>query len=229
MSDDTHRIRQIIRDNYTQVVQSSGTCCNTTANCCGTQPTKLDSSRLGYSEVELSELPAHADLGLGCGNPIAIAELKVGETVLDLGCGAGVDCFLAARQVGQQGHVIGVDMTYEMLTQARANAVGYPHVEFRLGEIEHLPVADASVDVIISNCVVNLSPDKPQVFREAFRVLKAGGRLALSDIVALAEIPQQLRADPILYCGCMSGAESPSLLRQWLEEAGFDCNHTQER
>jgi SAM-dependent methyltransferase len=160
---------------------------------------------------------------LGCGNPQASAALKTGETVVDLGCGGGFDCFLAARRVGKKGHVIGVDMTPDMVSKARANAAkgGYANVEFRLGEIEHLPVADASVDVILSNCVINLSPDKAQVFRDAFRVLRPGGRLALSDIVALAPLPAELRDDVALYTGCISGAAGIDELKGWLVAAGF--------
>lgn len=168
-------------------------------------------------------VPPGADLGLGCGNPQAIAALQPGEKVLDLGSGAGFDCFLAVRQVGPQGQVIGVDMTAEMVVRARDNAqeAGYANVEFRLGEIEHLPVADASVDVIISNCVINLSPDKGQVFREAFRFLKPGGRLAISDLVATAPLPPEVRNDLALYAGCMAGAVSIDTLEEMLQEAGF--------
>jgi ubiquinone/menaquinone biosynthesis C-methylase UbiE len=161
---------------------------------------------------------------LGCGNPQAIAALQPGETVLDLGSGAGFDCFLAVRQVGPTGQVIGVDMTAEMVAKARENAgaAGYANVEFRLGEIEHLPVADASVDVIISNCVINLSPDKPQVFREAFRVLRPGGRLAISDIVTTAPLPEEVRNDLALYAGCIAGAATIAELEAMLGESGFD-------
>ncbi len=168
-------------------------------------------------------MPAGADLGLGCGNPQAIAALQPGETVLDLGSGAGFDCFLAVRQVGPSGLVIGVDMTAEMVTKARQNAekAGYGNVEFRLGEIEHLPVADASVDVIISNCVINLSPDKFQVFREAFRVLRPGGRLAISDIVTTAPLPEEVRHDLALYAGCIAGAATIMEIEAMLREAGF--------
>jgi SAM-dependent methyltransferase len=178
---------------------------------------------LGYTPEDLSSVPAGADLGIGCGNPHALARIEPGMTVLDLGCGAGFDVFLAARSVGEQGHVIGVDLTPEMLTKARANAAagGYTNVDFRLGEIEHLPVADASVDVVISNCVINLSPDKQAVFDEAHRVLRPGARLAVSDVVATADIPDDVRTDPDLYASCVAGASTVSEVRAMLQAAGF--------
>ena len=219
---DSNQVRYAVQTAYAQVAQTTSGCCTpSTIGCCA--PVKLDSSRLGYRRAELAALPVDADLGLGCGNPLDTAALQAGETVLDLGSGAGVDCFLAASQVGAGGRVIGVDMTPEMLRKARDNAAqaDYANVEFRLGEIEHLPVADASVDVIISNCVVNLSPDKAQVFREAFRVLKHGGRLALSDVAAHAELPPELRDDSALYCGCVGGAVTAETLRELLAQAGF--------
>jgi ubiquinone/menaquinone biosynthesis C-methylase UbiE len=162
-------------------------------------------------------------MGLGCGNPQAIAELKPGETVLDLGSGGGFDCFLAAPQVGDTGHVIGVDMTPEMLHKARKNAArqGFGNVEFRLGEIEHLPVADSSIDVILSNCVINLSPDKPQVYRETFRVLRAGGRLAISDVVAIGDLPDNIKEDLHAYCGCIAGAATVAEVESMLAKIGF--------
>ena len=178
---------------------------------------------LGYSEAELAAVPEGANLGLGCGNPVAIASLQPGQTVLDLGAGAGFDAFLAARAVGVSGRVIGVDMTPEMLSKARANAKksGFPQVEFRLGEIEALPVADSIVDVIISNCVINLCPDKRPVYREAFRVLKPGGRLAVSDVVARQELPDEVKQDLTLYGGCLAGATPLAELLDILQEAGF--------
>jgi SAM-dependent methyltransferase len=179
--------------------------------------------KLGYSPEDLSSAPDGADLGLGCGNPQAIASLKPDEIVLDLGAGAGFDCFLAARQVGPSGRVIGIDMTPAMLEKARNNSAkaGFQNVEFRLGEIEHLPVADASVDVIISNCVINLSPDKSAVFDEAFRVLKPGGRLAISDVVALKPLPDTLANSVAAYACCISGAPTTESLEVMLSSSGF--------
>lgn len=216
-------IRQAVLENYTKVAQRGGGGCGPEApGCCGGGTVSI-SNQIGYSEAELASVPEGADMGLGCGNPQAIASLKPGETVLDLGSGGGFDCFLAARQVGETGRVIGVDMTPEMIRKARANALkgGYSNVEFRLGEIEHLPVADRSVDAIISNCVINLSPDKASVFREAFRVLKPGGRLAIADIVATAALPEDARQDLALISGCVGGAALIDEIERLLREAGF--------
>lgn len=216
-------IRTAVRENYGKVAKNNGAGGCNSSSCCTPAPAFVTATRLGYSAEEAGAAPEDANLGLGCGNPQAIAALKPGETVLDLGSGAGFDAFLAARAVGIGGKVIGVDMTPEMLASARKNAMkgDYSQVEFRLGEIEHLPVADASVDVIISNCVINLSPDKAQVFREAFRVLRPGGRLAISDVVASAELPEQVRHDLALYSGCMAGASLIDDLSVALQEAGF--------
>jgi arsenite methyltransferase len=190
--------------------------------CCGAGDAE-GSIRLGYSRQELASIPAEADLGLGCGNPTALGELKEGETVVDLGSGGGIDCFLAARRVGAEGRVIGVDMTPPMIERAReaADKAGYRNVEFRLGEIEHLPVADKSADVVISNCVINLSPDKRQTFREAYRILKDGGRLAVSDIVLLEELPPHLKESMELYAGCVAGAMTKQGYLDCIREAGF--------
>ncbi|WP_103996680.1 arsenite methyltransferase [Paenibacillus sp. UNC499MF] len=233
-------IRHNVRSKYKEVAVKSiplSSCCSTgtppaesqaenqTESCCAT-PADFDaiSAKLGYSGEELSAVPEGANLGLGCGNPQAIAALKPGETVLDLGSGGGFDCFLASRQVGAAGRVIGVDMTPEMVTRARRNAEkgNFSNTSFRLGEIEHLPVGDSAVDVIISNCVINLSPDKQQVFREAFRVLKPGGRLAVSDIVTTAELPEEIRNDiNDLHSGCISGASSIEDVERLLQNSGF--------
>jgi arsenite methyltransferase len=192
----------------------------------------FSSEAIGYAADDLAAVPDGADLGLGCGNPLAMLELREGETVLDLGSGGGIDCFIAARQVGVTGHVIGVDMTPEMIDRARRNADagGYPNVEFRLGEVEHLPVADGTVDAIISNCVINLVPDKRQVFADALRVLKPGGRLSVSDIVLLGEVPVQIRDSVEAYVACLSGAVLRDEYLQMLRDAGFtDVQVTSEQ
>jgi SAM-dependent methyltransferase len=201
-------IRKTVREEYAKVARGNTSCCGQSSSCCGASTAEKTSKEIGYSEDEMNAVPDGANLGLGCGNPTAMASLKEGETVLDLGSGAGFDCFLAANRVGKGGHVIGVDMTPDMLEKARANARkgGYDNAEFRLGEIENLPVADNSVDVIISNCVINLSPDKVRVFEEAFRVLKPGGRLMVSDIVLLKKLPDFVRESVAGYVGCISGA-----------------------
>jgi arsenite methyltransferase len=223
-------IRQNVRASYTQVAEASnsGDCCGETSSCCGVSSddaiNTLVSTRLGYSEDDLDKVPEGADMGLGCGNPRAIASIQPGETILDLGSGGGFDCFLAAAETGGSGQVIGIDMTPTMISKARNNAVKgkYHHVEFRLGEIEHMPIANDTVDVIISNCVINLSPDKKQVFSEAFRVLKPGGRLAISDVVAGTELPEDMKQDLALYSGCMAGASLISELQTILEGSGFE-------
>jgi arsenite methyltransferase len=216
-------VRETVRRTYGEIASKSQVsgCCGSGAACCGTATTP--SRALGYSDRELASVPEGADLGLGCGNPQAIASLRAGERVLDLGSGAGFDAFLAARQVAPTGWVIGVDMTPEMIAKARANVAktDLTNVQFRLGEIEHLPVADASIDVIMSNCVINLSPDKPAVFREAFRALAPGGRVAISDIVALAPLPPAIAQDLDAYTGCVAGAAPISDIERMLTEAGF--------
>jgi SAM-dependent methyltransferase len=209
-------IREEVRRRYGASASGKSSCAD---NCC----TSTNATVLGYSVEDTAAAPEAANLGLGCGNPLAIASLKNGQVVLDLGSGAGFDCFLAARAVGKTGRVIGVDMTYEMLAKARENAEkhGFTNVEFRLGEIEALPVADNSVDVIISNCVINLSPEKQRVFNEAFRVLKPAGRLAVADMVATAPLPDDIKADWAAYTGCMSGASQISELERMLQASGF--------
>jgi len=216
--------RKVVREGYAKVAKKEASCCVPADTCCGSTDLAQDISRkIGYTNEELTSVPEGANLGLGCGNPVALASLEEGETVLDLGAGAGFDCFLAANKVGKKGKVIGVDMTPEMLEKARENAQkgDYENVEFRLGEIENIPAADNSVGVIISNCVINLSPDKNRVFNEAFRVLKPGGRLMISDIVLLKELPDSIKSSVAAYIGCLSGAMMKGDYLAVIREAGF--------
>jgi SAM-dependent methyltransferase len=225
---DEVEIKEMVRARYGSIAAADeAACCAPVASsCCGPETAGAShdkARRMGYSEAEVASVPEGANLGLGCGNPQAIAAMQPGETVVDLGSGAGFDCFLAAHQIGATGHVIGVDMTHEMLKKARDNAarIGLGNVEFRLGELEHLPIADNTADVVISNCVINLVPDKEQVFREAFRVLKPGGRLAVSDVIGTARLPAELECDPTLLCGCVAGAAPAERIESWLTAAGF--------
>jgi arsenite methyltransferase len=218
-------IKKMVREGYGQIASQGGSCCLPQASCCGGVTSFEDLSRkIGYSEEELKAAPEGANLGLGCGNPLALASLKEGEIVLDLGSGGGFDCFLAAKQVGETGRVIGIDMTPEMIERAQENARkgGFPNTEFRLGEIENLPVSDGFVDIIISNCVINLSPDKPRVFREAFRVLKPGGRLMISDIVLLKPLPEAVLKSVGAYLACVSGAILKNEYLSAIQESGFE-------
>jgi SAM-dependent methyltransferase len=223
---DQDEIRSKVRERYAGVATGATSGCGCTSpSCCTPRAAgaKEQSAQLGYSAAELDAVPDGANMGLGCGNPQAIAELRKGEVVIDLGAGGGFDCFLAARQVGRRGRVIGVDMTPEMVTKARENARkgGYANVEFRLGEIEHLPVPDGAADAVMSNCVINLSPDKPQVYREIFRVLKPGGRVAVSDVIAIRSIPPAVRRDLDKHSGCVSGAATVRAVKRMLQSAGF--------
>lgn len=220
-------IKSAVRRGYAKIASSGGSCCGP-ESCCGASASADDVARAaGYSDEELSGLPDGANMGLSCGNPTAVASLREGEVVLDLGSGGGLDCFIAARKVGPAGRAIGIDMTPEMVAKARANAetfrrkTGLENVEFRLGEIEHLPVADSSVDVVISNCVINLSPEKPQVWREIARVLRPGGRVAVSDLALLRPLPEAVRSSIEALVGCVAGAVSPEETKRMAEEAGL--------
>ncbi len=221
-----NKIRESVMESYKEVAVSDSSCGCSSSGCCS--PSATDelfnvSEAMGYSELEYINVPEGSNMGLGCGNPLTIASLKQGETVLDLGSGGGFDCFLSSKRVGETGKVIGVDMTPEMISKARENAEkgGFTNTDFRLGEIEHLPVADSTVDVIISNCVINLSPEKEKVFAEAFRVLKSGGRLAISDVVSSVELPEEQKNDLSLYSACIAGASSIDELYALLKNAGF--------
>lgn len=222
---DPKEIKKMVKQGYAEVARTGSTCCSTTSPCCSLSGVVEEISKnIGYSEKELDETPEGANLGLGCGNPTALASLKLGETVLDLGSGAGFDCFLAAARVGKEGKVIGVDMTPEMIEKARENASngGYANVEFKLGDIEEIPVADASIDVVISNCVVNLAPSKDKVFREIFRILKNGGRFIISDMVLLKTIPDKIKESAEAYIGCLSGAILKKDYLNTIKNSGFE-------
>ncbi len=228
-NDKSETVRQKVREGYGQIAKSGGSCCGSTPTCCGSAPAASENlaKHIGYSSEELAALPDGANMGLSCGNPNALAALKPGEVVLDLGAGGGFDVFIAGKKVGAKGRAIGVDMTPEMLAKARKNIAAYQertglnNVEFRLGEIEHLPVADASVDVIISNCVINLSPDKPQVWREIARVLKPGGRVAVSDLALLKPLPPAIMETVEALVGCIAGAVLVSDTEHMAKEAGL--------
>jgi arsenite methyltransferase len=213
-------IREKMREHYADIAERKASCCSAASPGGGDERI---SQKLGYSQVDLEALPAESEMGLGCGNPLSFARLQPGEVVVDLGSGGGIDCLLASKEVGPAGSVIGVDMTPQMLARARKNADsgGHANVEFRLGEIENLPVGDQKTDVVISNCVINLSTDKRRVYREAFRVLKNGGRFAVADMVAIAPLPEALKEDVAAYTGCISGAASVDEVKEWLAAAGF--------
>jgi ubiquinone/menaquinone biosynthesis C-methylase UbiE len=218
-------VKKIVKEGYAKIAVQGGSCCGPASSCCGSVDFPQDISRkIGYSDEELKVAPEGANLGLGCGNPVALASLRDGETVLDLGSGAGFDSFLAANKVGEKGKVIGVDMTPEMIEKAKENARrgSYGNVEFRLGEIEKLPVLDNSIDAVISNCVINLSPDKGKTFQEAFRVLKPGGRLMISDIVLLKKLPKLIKESIEAYIGCLSGAVMKDEYLEKIKAAGFE-------
>ena len=219
-----NKIKKKVRESYGAIAKKGSSCCCSPTNepCCGSEA-KTASRAIGYSDQEIASVPEGANLGLGCGNPIALASMKPGETVLDLGSGAGFDCFLAAQKVGRNGKVIGIDMTPEMIARARENARKgeYANVEFRLGEVENLPVSDSSIDIIISNCVINLSPEKNRVFTEAFRVLKPGGRIMVSDIVLLKAVPNAIMDSIEMYVSCIAGASLKTDYLQTIESAGF--------
>lgn len=222
MSDD--KIKKLVRENYARKAKKDQSCCAPVKSCCGgTDVNEYVSQKIGYSAEEIRSTPEGANLGLGCGNPVAIASLKPGETVLDLGAGAGFDSFLAANQVGSTGRVIGVDMTAEMVEKARENAEKgkYDNVEFRLGDIEELPVDDDSVDVVISNCVINLTPNKNKAFEEAYRALKPGGRIMISDIVLLKDLPDFIKNSAEAYVACVAGASLKDDYIATIKEAGF--------
>jgi len=216
-------VKKIVRAGYAEIAKSGNSCCSCGPSCCGADLTESVSKQIGYSEEDLENVPEGANLGLGCGNPIALASIKEGETVLDLGSGAGFDCFLAASKVGNTGKVIGVDMTPEMIEKAREGKQkgDYDNVEFRLGEIENLPIADNAVDIVISNCVINLSPEKRRVFDEAFRVLKPGGRMMVSDIVLLKAIPEVVMDSIEMYVSCIAGASLKADYLDTINAAGF--------
>jgi len=247
------KIRQTVRETYGKIARSNnpeqnkksqGPCCAPetvaiseqmagkqaqdccTTSCCGPADVNIEqmAAYMGYSREDLANAPEGANMALGCGNPVALATMKPGETVVDLGSGGGFDCFLSAKEVGESGRVIGVDMTPDMITKARANAekVGAKNVEFRLGEIEHLPIADNSADIIMSNCVINLSPDKHGVYKEAYRVLKPGGRLAISDVLATAKLPQKIQENLALIAACVGGAATIEETEKMLRNAGFE-------
>ncbi|HQP91576.1 MAG TPA: arsenite methyltransferase [Candidatus Omnitrophota bacterium] len=223
MKKDHEDIKKAVREGYARAIKNSSSCCSSSCCCSGVSQAKDISKKVGYNDSEMESVPEGANLGFGCGNPVAIVSLKEGEVVLDLGSGAGFDAFLSSAKVGETGRVIGVDMTPEMIEKAKANAKkgGYKNVEFRLGEIEKLPVEDNSIDVIISNCVINLSPDKLSVFKEALRVLKTGGRLMVSDLVLTKELPDKIKASIEAYVGCLAGASLKKDYLQYIKEAGF--------
>jgi SAM-dependent methyltransferase len=223
MKKENKEIKNIVKEGYAKIAKQGTSCCPSSSCCGSANSTQNISKSIGYSDAEMEAVPEGANLGLGCGNPVAIASLKEGETVLDLGAGAGFDAFLAAAKVGRSGRVIGVDMTQEMVNRAQENARKgkYTNVEFRLGEIENLPVKDNSIDVIISNCVINLSPDKERVFNEAYRVLKAGGRLMVSDLVLIKELPAIIKNSVEAYVGCLAGAAMKEDYLDYIKKAGF--------